>query len=70
MSYSVRFVDLEDEDCSTLVILRNGQEINRYCDGGEPEDSSFCRDWSWVPTALEEAYKFGVEDGKKMTEEK
>jgi hypothetical protein len=28
-------------------------------DGGEPEDSSFARDWSWVPGALKRAYDLG-----------
>lgn len=32
-------------------------------DGGEPEDQSLVRDWSWVRDALEESYRQGYEDG-------
>lgn len=32
-------------------------------DGGEPEDQTFYRDWSWVPQALEDAYRRGHQDG-------
>lgn len=31
-------------------------------DGGEPEDNSFRRDWSWVPTALLAAYDRGLNE--------
>ena len=29
-------------------------------DGGEPEDQTMGRDWSWVVPALNEAYRLGV----------
>jgi hypothetical protein len=32
-------------------------------DGGDPEDQILVRDWSWVVTALNEAYEKGVHDG-------
>lgn len=32
-------------------------------DGGEPEDQSLIRDWSWVAPALQEAYNLGKMDG-------
>jgi hypothetical protein len=32
-------------------------------DGGEPEDQTLTRDWSWVVGALNEAYAQGITDG-------
>ncbi len=29
------------------------------CDGGEPEDQTLCRDWSWVVEELNAAYEEG-----------
>jgi hypothetical protein len=46
-----------------LRIVRNGEVILEESDGGEPEDQSFYRDWSWVPAAIEKAYALGLEDG-------
>ena len=57
--------DNEYEPRSVLVVKRNGEEVKRFYDGGEPEDNSFGRDWSWVPDMIEKAYKWGVEDGAK-----
>ena len=31
------------------------------CDGGEPEDQTLRRDWSWVVTALNKAHRDGWE---------
>lgn len=30
-------------------------------DGGEPEDQTLGRDWSWIAKALDDAYKLGRE---------
>ena len=46
-----------------LLIKLNGKIIQSECDGGEPEDQSFLRDWSWVKIALLEAYKIGKIEG-------
>lgn len=51
--------------CTTLEIHHNGKMVKSFSDGGEPEDSSFMRDWYWVPETIEWAYKKGVEDGSK-----
>ncbi len=32
-------------------------------DGGEPEDNSFRRDWSWVAPALAQAFELGRKTG-------
>ena len=34
-------------------------------DGGEPEDQTLGRDWSWVAPALNEAYRRGLEAGRR-----
>ena len=47
-----------------LVITHNGEEIGRHGDTGEPEDSFFGRDWSWIKPLLETVYTLGLEDGK------
>lgn len=65
--YAVRFESDDDgwNYRQHLVIERHGEEVARHCDGGEPEDQSFGRDWSWVEGALRQAYAFGVEDGSR-----
>ena len=49
---------------TTMAIHRKGEIVEEHWDGGEPEDNTFGRDWSWVDAAIERAYKWGVEDGK------
>jgi len=53
------------DDRYVMRIIHNGEIIQEEYDGGEPEDSSFVRDWNWVPSAIEKAYKLGFEDGEK-----
>ena len=59
----------EDEEAydyrQVLNVIRNGKIVLSECDGGEPEDQSFGRNWSWVEGALKQAYQFGLEDGRK-----
>ena len=51
------------DDCSSyLLIYRNNEEPEVETDGMEPEDVRFCRDLSWIKPALEQAYKYGLED--------
>jgi uncharacterized lipoprotein NlpE involved in copper resistance len=57
-------VEHEDGYHQRLQVVRDGTVIREEADCGEPEDQSFCRDWSWVETALREAYAFGLEDGR------
>lgn len=49
------FWELRDESKTPPVVIGS--------DGGEPEDQSLVRDWSWVRDALEESYRQGYEDG-------
>lgn len=53
------------EHRTILLIEHNGEVIEEFYDGGEPEDNSFYRDWNWVAGMIERAYKLGLEDGKK-----
>ena len=67
MSYEVKKEAFGDEGLSELIIMRNGSEVERHSDGGEPEDNYYFRDWRWVKIALEAAYKYGLEDARKET---
>ena len=55
------------EGRSVLIMYHNGEMIDWHVDGGEPKDNYFFRDWSWIETALEDAYERGLEDGQKTT---
>lgn len=50
-------------DGYVLVVYRDGKELWRANDAGEPEDNLFVRDWQWVKPAMEEAYRLGFQDG-------
>ena len=50
------------DDRYVMKVIHNGKVIEEQYDGGEPEDSSFVRDWNWVPDMIEKAYKLGFED--------
>lgn len=54
------------DDYSTyLVISHNGRTIAIHADGGEPEDATFGRDFSWIGDAIESAYEAGLADGRE-----
>ena len=53
-----------DSDCSFLVVEHDGKVLRVETDGGEPEDNMFFRSYSWIDTALLEAYKCGLKDAK------
>lgn len=50
------------EDRTTLFIIKDGKVSGSYYDRGEPEDNSFCRDWSWILNELKAAYEKGKQD--------
>jgi hypothetical protein len=67
--YKVEIKKIEDEDGygdsdyrKRLVITHNDVQLREYYDGGEPEDNSFGRDWSWIKGELERAYELGRKD--------
>ena len=72
MSYRVHVTELDEEGVEyddyrqALVITHDGEEILRELDGGEPEDQTFNRNWSWVKGALLQAYTRGREDGRQV----
>jgi hypothetical protein len=65
VTYEVRDHDTEidpntDEPLRVLYRCENGEPVEEIgTDGGEPEDNSFARDWSWVAPALQAAYELG-----------
>jgi hypothetical protein len=63
MSLVTRYEYDELDGRTELIVEHAGKEVLRSCDGGEPEDNSFYRDWAWVADAIEMAYKLGVDDG-------
>ena len=50
-----------------LEIWHKDKLLAEHYDNGEPEDSSFYRDWNWIAGALAEAYKLGVKDALGIT---
>ena len=56
--------DDDDRYRATLRVEHDGTVLYERHDGGEPEDNSFRRDWSWVPEAISEAYSLGLADGQ------
>lgn len=54
--------------CNKLTVEHNGIIIFEEFDNGEPEDNYFNRDYAWVKSAIEEAYKLGLQDGKRGNE--
>ena len=56
-------VDYYDEIYALVKFVNDKPREVIAFDGGEPEDNSFIRDWSWVPGALEQAYEEGFSRG-------
>lgn len=55
--------DLEGwEDEYVMCIVDTEAKISLGTDGGEPEDQSFSRDWSWVVGAMNAAHAKGVRE--------
>ena len=58
------FERMQDEGRTTLAV-KIGDKVHIHRDGGEPEDNTFARDWSWVGGLIADAYAQGVKDGTK-----
>ncbi len=54
---------VRDDGC-VMIMKHNDKILYEKSDGGEPEDNSFGRDWSWVAAAIRKAYDLGFADGK------
>ncbi len=67
MAIKVELKEEEDswEPRTVLTVKHNGKTVLEECDGGEPEDQSFYRDWNWVATALQDMYELGRIDSRK-----
>ena len=73
-TYQVKLEYKEDSEDSyecwgELTIYRDGKVIAEHSDRVEPEDNSFYRDWRWIPDAIEQAYRFGIQDGANKNRE-
>ena len=73
MSYEVKKMSAHEADpeaferedyVTALVIIDNGEK-RYHTDGGEREDQTFGRDWSWVERELKKAYEAGLRDAKE-----
>lgn len=64
---SEEWEDGETDYCGReiIVLTRNGKRVAEYWEPDPecPEDSRFCRSLSWVASAIQRAYQFGLEDG-------
>lgn len=52
-----------------LAILKHNNEIISYMWEGEPEDQTFYRDLGTLLGWVEEAYRLGIQDGRKVNDE-
>lgn len=48
-----------------LKVFHNEKLIMTATDGGESEDQSFFRDWSWIKDALLQMYEIGKAEGEE-----
>jgi hypothetical protein len=55
------------EYASYIKITDGSKTVMILSDAVEPEDATFTRDFSDVVYAIEQAYKIGLRDGKKLT---
>lgn len=69
MSYDLQLQNVDEDgeemrDEHQCLVITRDDEKTYYYDGGEPEDSSFNRDYSWIMSELQQAYDTGVKDGR------
>ena len=63
--YDVKVEPVPDNlDYRSRLIIKDDSGEREHWDGGEPEDNSFGRDWSWVAYELRSAYEQGKKDGR------
>ena len=60
--YRVEYASDDADDWSQKVVYQEpgGEPEEIGSDGGEPEDQTLTRDWSWVVPALNEAFRRGT----------
>lgn len=55
---------------SILIVEQNGHVLFMECDGGEPEDQTLYRNWSWIPGIIKKVYELGLEEGIRLEHER
>jgi len=67
LEFHPEVADYDDADfTNALVKTHRGAIVEVLAfDGGEPEDNTFTRDWSWVAGALNRAYELGYYHGRR-----
>lgn len=63
LAFAPEFDNRRVEEWTSAVVRRRAGKIVEVIgtDGGEPEDQTLIRDWSWVVPALNDAYELGRE---------
>ncbi len=70
MAYNVRVEPIEnDYNYRNRLVITDASGERDHWDGGEPEDNSFNRDWSWVADELHNAYMQGVNERDQLLAE-
>src|ERR1051326_448700 len=70
MTYNVRVEPIEnDYNYRNRLVITDASGERDHWDGGEPEDNSFNRDWSWVADELRNAYMQGVNERDQLLAE-
>lgn len=67
-SFSEEQRELFPWNCFSVLVAiddATGKEIILGNDGGEPEDQTLNRDYSWVLKAIQSAYNQGYKEGKE-----
>lgn len=55
------------KECANYIKMTDGSDtVMILSDAVEPEDATFTRDFKEVVKAIEQAYKIGLRDGKKL----
>jgi hypothetical protein len=63
--YNVKVEPVPDNtDYRNRLVITDDAGERDYWDGGEPEDNSYIRDWSWVADELKSAYEQGRKDSQ------
>lgn len=64
LKIEMTYVDTGWGGRNKMTVTHNGLVVIEEYDGGEPEDQTLGRNWSWVEKAILKAYELGVKDGR------
>ena len=69
LSKEIYFVEEDEDDWypSATVYRKelDGASVEVGWIGGEPEDNTYYRTYSWIVPALNEAYQLGIKEGQR-----